>query len=504
MENKKKRKTEKAECNLDRPLPKDATPAPFFSGPGIQKALHSRYIQLLLVLTAAGIFLRFYNLTFNSIWLDEAATYDFAKNSFLGIWDITANGEFNPPLFHWIEHFMLFFGNSEYVLRFIPALLGAFTIPLFYLIGREMYDRNAGIIAAAVLAFSPFHVLYSQDARAYTAVLFFFSLALFFFLHGLKTGKRSDWILFGIFSALSFWTHFYVFIGVLVLYVYAIYAVGKKKGWALKAFTSWIISAVVFLIATLPLVVVTARLFLIRTGAPPTYGVQGFESWQLTFIQFSGFTLYATVIFLFLFVVGLIQLFRVRRDTFILSVFAVLVTLLASYGLSFVMPMIPRYLIFLLPFFFVPIASSYHIFYNAAKTPKIVYIFIIGILLISIPQLYIYNTTYSKEDWRGLAQNLQPATLPGDVVVVVPAYLKMPLEYYYSNSTDGTIISGASTLQELQAVQANYENTTIFYIVTPDIAATDPSGASLQWLQTNTRYIGNQGGIFVYVSSTRG
>jgi mannosyltransferase len=504
MENKKKRKTGKVECNLDRPLPKDTTPAPFFSGPGIQQALHSRYIQVLLVLTAAGIFLRFYNLTFNSIWLDEAATYNFANNSLLGIWDITANGEFNPPLFHWIEHFMLFFGNSEYVLRFIPALLGAFTIPLFYLIGKEMYDRNAGIIAAAVLTFSPFHVLYSQDARAYTTVLFFFSLALFFFLAGLKTGRRSDWILFGIFSALSFWTHFYVFIGVVVLYAYAIYAVGKKKGWNLKSFTPWIISAVVFLIATLPLMVVTVRLFLIRTGAPPTYGAQGLESWQLTFIQFSGFTLYATGIFLFLFVLGLIQLFRVRRATFTLSVLAILVTLLASYALSFVMPMIPRYLIFLLPFFFVPIASSYGIFFDIAKTPKIVYIFIIVLVLIWIPQLYTYETTYSKEDWRGLAQNLQPATQPGDVVVAVPTYLKMPLEYYYSNSTDGTIIAGASNLQELQAVSEHYQNTTIFYIVTPDLAATDPSGASFQWLDTNTRYIANQGGIFVFVSSTRG
>ena len=103
MENKKKRKPENAECNLDRPSPKDTTPAPFFSGPGLQQALHSRYIQVLLVLTAAGIFLRFYNLTFNSIWLDEAATYTFANNSLFEIWNITVNGtDFNPPLFSWI------------------------------------------------------------------------------------------------------------------------------------------------------------------------------------------------------------------------------------------------------------------------------------------------------------------------------------------------------------------------------------------------------------------
>jgi mannosyltransferase len=504
MEKKKKRGSWKTECNLDRPTHEGETPPHFFSRPGLSRALQSRYIQVLIVLTAAGIFLRFFNLTFNSIWLDEAATYDFARNSFLEIWNITATGEFNPPLFHWIEHFMLFFGNSEYVLRFVPALLGAFTIPLFYLIGKEMYDRNAGIIAAAVLAFSPFHVLYSQDARAYTTVLFFFSIALFFFLSGLRTGKRSDWGVFGIFSALAFWTHFYVFIAIAILFIYAIFSLGRKNGWKIPTFTGWILSVVVFLIATLPLLIVTVHLFLIRTSAPPTYGARGFDAIQLTFIQFSGYTIYLTAIFIVLFVLGLVQLFKVRKDTFILSVLVIMGTLLASYIFSFVMPMIPRYLIFMLPFFFVPIASSYHIFFRATKTPMIVYIMIILILAVCIPQLYSYNTTYSKEDWRGLAQNLQGATQPGDVIVAVPTYVQMPLEYYYSNSTDGTIIVGASNLQELQEIPVKYQNTTIFYIVTPDISATDPSGASIQWLETKTMYVGNQGGIYVFASSTRG
>ena len=37
--------------------------------------VNSRYAQSLVVLTIIGIFLRFYNLGFNSLWLDEASTY---------------------------------------------------------------------------------------------------------------------------------------------------------------------------------------------------------------------------------------------------------------------------------------------------------------------------------------------------------------------------------------------------------------------------------------------
>ncbi len=489
-------------CDLDKGFIIEGSPS--YGEKFILLAKSSRYFQLLIGLTIIGFFLRFYNLTFNSIWLDEAATYTFANNSLAEIWSITAQGEYNPPLFNWIEHFMLYFGNNELTLRFIPAILGAITIPLFYLIGKEIYDRNAGIIAAAVLAFSPFHLFYSQDARAYTPMLFFFSLALLFFLKGLRTEKRSDWVIFGIFSALSFWMHFYVFIAVLIFYLYAIYFVGTKKGWNFKAFTSWILSVVVFLIAILPLLIVTLHLFLVRTtGSAPTYGVQGFQTVVVTLNQFSGFNIYLNIIFLILFAVGLIQLFMVRKNSFMLIILVLLISFAATYVLSYVMPVIPRHLFFLLPFYFVPIASSYQIFFRITKTPRIVYAFIILILVINVPQLYAYNTAYSKEDWRGLAQNLQPATQPGDVVIAVPVYIQMPLEYYYSNNTDGTVIAGASNLEGLLAISRKYQNTTIFYLVTSDIMATEPSGASLQWLQGNTQYSGNQGGIFVFISNNR-
>ena len=49
---------------------------------------------------------------------------------------------------------MLFIGQSEFVLRAVPALLGILTIPVFYLIGKEFYDKNVGIISAALLTVS--------------------------------------------------------------------------------------------------------------------------------------------------------------------------------------------------------------------------------------------------------------------------------------------------------------------------------------------------------------
>jgi uncharacterized membrane protein len=89
-------------------------------------------------------------------------------------------------------------------LRIIPAILGILTIPLFYLVGKELLDRNVGILAAALLAFSSFHIYYSQEARAYSAMLFFVSLSILFFLNAIQKNDIKNWILFGLFSAIAF------------------------------------------------------------------------------------------------------------------------------------------------------------------------------------------------------------------------------------------------------------------------------------------------------------
>ena len=119
---------------------------------------HSRYAQILIFLTIIGFILRFYNLGFNSLWLDEATTFNWSKPGFFEIWEISRSADFHPPLFHWIEHVMLVFGQSEFVLRAAPALLGILTIPVFYLIGKEFHDKNVGIISAALLTFSYFGI----------------------------------------------------------------------------------------------------------------------------------------------------------------------------------------------------------------------------------------------------------------------------------------------------------------------------------------------------------
>jgi len=64
---------------------------------------------------------------------------------------------------------------------------------------------------------------------------------------------------------------------------------------------------------------------------------------------------------------------------------------------------------------------------------------------------------------------------------VLPPYMAQPLDYYYSNATDGTIELGANTGEDLDAIRDRYPDRRVFYVVTWDILA---------WIPPATRWTG--------------
>jgi len=85
-------------------------------------------------------------------------------------------------------------------------------------------------------------------------------------------------------------------------------------------------------------------------------------------------------------------------------------------------------------------------------------------------------------------------TRQGDLVVVVPGYMSQPLDYYYSNTSDQTLEYSAYTAADLQVINAQKSNKTIFFVVTDDISAANPEGDAVTWLDENTQVIGSYQG----------
>lgn len=112
-------------------------------------------------------------LGYESYWFDEIWAVKQVRYSFGGLLDSLAQQDVHPPLYPallwgWVR----LFGEAEAATRMLSALAGIGSVGLLYLIGRDLYDRRTGLVAAAILAVSPFVVDYAQESRAYSLLLF--------------------------------------------------------------------------------------------------------------------------------------------------------------------------------------------------------------------------------------------------------------------------------------------------------------------------------------------
>lgn len=450
---------------------------------------HDWHIKVLIIITALGAILRFYHLGYNSLWLDEAATYSFAQKSLIDIWGFTFGGEFNPPLFYWVEHCMLFLGKNEVILRLVPAVVGVLTIPLFYLIGEEFMDRNMGLIAAAILSLSPVHIYYSQEARAYTSVLFLISLALICYLYGQRSNRSSYWILFGFFLAAAFWTHFYSIVAAGALILFGFIEQFEKSLDGSSKLKQIPIGLASFIVLCAPLLVIAMRLFLIRTSSRPAFGLHGMDFIIESIWEIFGCSNYTELVLIVLFIIGIIQLSYSEINKALLMITVITITFIVSLGLSYKMPMMPRYILFLLPLFYSGAAAAYKPLTKVIPRRLVVCSFLIILLLLNAQFYNEYYNNYFKSDWRDFSKELQNMTENGDIIIVLPAYIKMPLNYYYNNTTDHTIEFGASTKKDLESLYGFINHSRVFFVITDDLSAADPSGKSRDWLKAKSRNI---------------
>ncbi len=261
-----------------------------------------------------------------------------------------------------------------------------------------------------------------------------------------------------------------------------------------------------FIIVSLPLIYVTIGLFFKRTASAPTWGLSGLDVFTQTILQMTE-GIYLAIIFGILAAVGCIFLLlnKEKRDYGYLMILSLILPFIVTYVLSSMIPMSPRYMIYILPFFFVSIAAAFCFIPQNIDYKKVAAAAIAVLFIISIPYFMGYYTTYTKNDWRGFSGQLSSITNEGDYVVVMPGYIAQPLDYYYSNSTDGTIQVGASSAATLEQINAKRLNSTgepvAYYIITWDISAANPSGDAMDWISKNTQFIGQNMGIYVFRSA---
>ncbi len=149
-------------------------------------------VSILVILLLSGIYLRFFNLGKPSFWVDELnhvyAGMALSEGENPTFPSGVANGRslIYSKLVGW--SFSLF-GVSEFSARFGSAILGLFSILLIYIVGRDLFSRRVGLIAAFFLTFAHPAIGWSRTSRMYTLFQFLFLLAVFLFHKGFEANK---------------------------------------------------------------------------------------------------------------------------------------------------------------------------------------------------------------------------------------------------------------------------------------------------------------------------
>jgi hypothetical protein len=366
------------------------------------------------------------------------------------------------------------FGNTEWALR-LPALI-------FGLAGIWAFGRLSGLtgnkaiawVSICLLVFSPAHIDQSQQARGYTALVFFSALSCYFFLRGLKEPDSQIWRKFMLVTVLGFCAHLYMFMVLLaevvtVIVITYFFRPDKNKSTALD----FRVTSRFFLYSTLAGITV----FLIYLPALPFIGFEFFRDYPrqkldldflVSMVKFigpgdqgwdSGLT------YLFLFLAGAVFTWRRERAMAILAMNLFLVPV-ALITLSRPVYLYPRFFIFFLPAYLIVIACGvYGISQKIIpKRTSIIGAIIVAFLVTTaLPSLEMIFTK-ERQNYRQAASIIRRTTLK-DTPVIAPGIAGSEIAYYLK---DRRIIK-VKTLKEVEGLRITYPDAAVLLTYLPTI-----------------------------------
>jgi mannosyltransferase len=158
-------------------------------------------------LTLGALILRVIGLN-SALWYDEIFSLVVTSRPPLREILTHYHGEIQHPLYSALAHVAVsLLGESAWTARLPAVAFGVATIPLLFFLARAIASEREGLLAAAFIALSYHHVWFSQNARGYTALLFWTMLSTLLFYRGLQGRRWPVWLGYAIAAALGAYTH---------------------------------------------------------------------------------------------------------------------------------------------------------------------------------------------------------------------------------------------------------------------------------------------------------
>ncbi|MBD2103623.1 glycosyltransferase family 39 protein [Leptolyngbya sp. FACHB-261] len=261
---------------------------PSIQGKSKAWGFHSTWLQyFIIVVLVLGVFFRFVNIDHKVYWKDEAYTSlrisgytkaQFIQQMFdgreLGLEELRKYQRPNPelgldatikslatdapqhsPLYFSLARFgMQWFGDSIAIPRGLSALFSLLVFPCLYWLCVELFESSTiGWVAMALMAVSPFQVLYAQEARQYSLWAAVTLLSSTLLLRALRLKTKTSWALYAVSVALGLYTYLFA---ALVTAAHGLYVLIQERFRLSKTVLAYALATIVSGLSFIPWVLV--------------------------------------------------------------------------------------------------------------------------------------------------------------------------------------------------------------------------------------------------------
>jgi uncharacterized membrane protein len=187
-----------------------------------------RFAALVLILFLGWV-VRTHNVETRSLWADEGWTMLLSQGPGMGVITRTLATDQHPPLF-----FMLFrlwrdvAGDTEFADRYFSVLIGIIAIAGMAHLGRELFSREVGVLAALIFALADLHIDLSQEVRHYGLLTTFAVWSSVFYIRWWRRPTRGNRIGYVLTSLGLLYTHY---LGGFVLIVQLLHLLMTVRPW---------------------------------------------------------------------------------------------------------------------------------------------------------------------------------------------------------------------------------------------------------------------------------
>ena len=465
------------------------------------------YYVCLLIVIGLAIWLRFFMLSNQSFWVDEGLTLkridrDTFQEVILNFLQQNSVDKYQPIYFLLLFWWRSVFGDTEFAIRSLSALLGSGFVIVIYLTALKLYGKNHAFWSLIIVSFSSFSVYYSQEARPYALLMFLASLQLYLFFQVINSKKINKGLTiwsFWLVTFLGLCNSIFMSIFTLALVLSDLIVYRNLRRWLkiwlpfiilgipilLFIFTSSIATRLNFSLFThqgLPIfkniVFVLYGILVGTTFGPSIEELHDIEKFEVILGYLPQFCI-LLVVSILIFIPLLLKLFRYttvskNNQTDLLFVYLFLISLFLGFifALFTQINWVPRHsfylvipLVLLIPSVF---SSRYHIDRKHHIPSSWTRIAVLILIILNIYSLnnYYFNQSYWKDDYRSASQYLIDKDNDSTQSVLLWGAFKLFEYYNYPKIINARKLNTEYLVQKINFL--THDSNTVYLVINRD------------------------------------